>query len=172
MFESENRKSSNQNRKIKIGIIEAEIRIEATQLTRRIVTALLAILVGLLTCIWLWTISNTIAYWMRRLDQNSICCMAFLLQFLLMKFYSATAWRVLDGDRVVKLCAHSENNIQLIYWNHQGSLWNFRLLIRNFFDKNSLFYFGYDAQPHRLGLLDVKILWFYSRIVSFFIVLS
>ena len=40
MFESENRKSSNQNRKIEIGIIEAEIRIEATQLTRRIVTAL------------------------------------------------------------------------------------------------------------------------------------
>ena len=34
MFESENRKSSNQNRKIEIGIIEA------TQLTRRIVTAL------------------------------------------------------------------------------------------------------------------------------------
>ena len=43
MFESENRKSSNQNRKIGIGIIEAEIRIEATQLTRRIVTALLPI---------------------------------------------------------------------------------------------------------------------------------
>ena len=41
MFESENRKSSNENRKIEIGIIEAEIRIEATQLTRRIVTALL-----------------------------------------------------------------------------------------------------------------------------------
>ena len=41
MFESENRKSSNQNRKIKIGIIEAEIRIEATQLTRRILTALI-----------------------------------------------------------------------------------------------------------------------------------
>ena len=40
MFESEHRKSSNQNRKIEIGIIEAEIRIEATQLTRRIVTAL------------------------------------------------------------------------------------------------------------------------------------
>ena len=40
MFESENRKLSNQNRKIEIGIIEAEIRIEATQLTRRIVTAL------------------------------------------------------------------------------------------------------------------------------------
>ena len=40
MFELENRKSSNENRKIKIGIIEAEIRIEATQLTRRIVTAL------------------------------------------------------------------------------------------------------------------------------------
>ena len=44
MFESENRKSSNQNRKIEIGIIEAEIRIEATQLTRRIVTALTDIL--------------------------------------------------------------------------------------------------------------------------------
>ena len=41
MFESENRKSSNENRKIEIGIIEAEIRIEATQLTRRIVTALI-----------------------------------------------------------------------------------------------------------------------------------
>ena len=41
MFESENRKSSNQNRESEIGIIEAEIRIEATQLTRRIVTALL-----------------------------------------------------------------------------------------------------------------------------------
>ena len=40
MFESENRKLSNQNRKIEIGIIEAELRIEATQLTRRIVTAL------------------------------------------------------------------------------------------------------------------------------------
>ena len=40
MSESENRKSSNQNRKIEIGIIEAEIRIRATQLTRRIVTAL------------------------------------------------------------------------------------------------------------------------------------
>ena len=39
MFESENQKSSNQNRKIEIGIIEAEIRIEATQLTRKIVTA-------------------------------------------------------------------------------------------------------------------------------------
>ena len=35
MFESENQKSSNQNWKI-----EADIRIEATQLTRRIVTAL------------------------------------------------------------------------------------------------------------------------------------
>ena len=43
MFESENRKSSNVNRKIEIGIIEAEIRIEATQLTRRIVTALVYI---------------------------------------------------------------------------------------------------------------------------------
>ena len=43
MFESENRKSSTQNRKIEIGIIEAEIRIEATQLTRRIVTALVSI---------------------------------------------------------------------------------------------------------------------------------
>ena len=41
MFESENRKSSDQNRKIEIGIIEAELRIEATQLTRRIVTAAL-----------------------------------------------------------------------------------------------------------------------------------
>ena len=41
MFESENWKSSNQNRKIEIGINEAEIRIEATQLTTRIVTALL-----------------------------------------------------------------------------------------------------------------------------------
>ena len=40
MYESENRKSSNLNRKIEIGIIEAVIRIEATQLTRRIVTAL------------------------------------------------------------------------------------------------------------------------------------
>ena len=40
MFELENRKSSNQNRKIDIGIIEAEIRIEAIQLTKRIVTAL------------------------------------------------------------------------------------------------------------------------------------
>ena len=40
MFESENRKLSKQNRKIEIGIIEAEIRIEATQLTRKIVTAL------------------------------------------------------------------------------------------------------------------------------------
>ena len=44
MFESENRKSSNQNQKIGIGIIEAEIRIEATQLSRRIVTALLLII--------------------------------------------------------------------------------------------------------------------------------
>ena len=42
MFESENQKSSNHNRKIEIGIIEAEIRIEATQLTRRIVTALVS----------------------------------------------------------------------------------------------------------------------------------
>ena len=41
MFESENRKLSNQNRKIEIGKIEAEIRIEATQLTKRIMTALL-----------------------------------------------------------------------------------------------------------------------------------
>ena len=41
MFELETQKSSNQNQKIEIGIIEAEIRIEATQLTRRIVTALL-----------------------------------------------------------------------------------------------------------------------------------
>ena len=40
MIEWENRKSCNQNRKIEIGIIEAEIRIEATQITRRIVTAL------------------------------------------------------------------------------------------------------------------------------------
>ena len=40
MFESENEKLSNQNRKTETGIIEAEIRIEATQLTRRIVTAL------------------------------------------------------------------------------------------------------------------------------------
>ena len=40
MFESENQKSSNQNRKIEIGIIEAEIRTEATQLTRRIGTHL------------------------------------------------------------------------------------------------------------------------------------
>ena len=40
IFESETQKLSNQNRKIEIGIIEAEIRIEATQLTRRIVTAL------------------------------------------------------------------------------------------------------------------------------------
>ena len=40
MIESENRKSYNQNRKIEIGIIEAEIRIEATKLSRRIVTAL------------------------------------------------------------------------------------------------------------------------------------
>ena len=31
MFESENRKSSNQNRKIEIWVIEAEIRIEAIQ---------------------------------------------------------------------------------------------------------------------------------------------
>ena len=36
MFESENRESSNQNRKIEIGINEA------TQLTRRIVTALMS----------------------------------------------------------------------------------------------------------------------------------
>ena len=36
----ENRKSSNQNRKIEIGIIEVKIRIETTQLTWRIVTAL------------------------------------------------------------------------------------------------------------------------------------
>ena len=42
MFESENRESSNQNRKIKIGTMEAEIRIEVTQLTRKIVTALCA----------------------------------------------------------------------------------------------------------------------------------
>ena len=40
MIESENRKTSNQNRKIEIGIIEAEIRIEATKLTKRIVTTL------------------------------------------------------------------------------------------------------------------------------------
>ena len=40
MVESENQKSSNENRKIEIGIIEAEIRLEATQLTRRIMTAL------------------------------------------------------------------------------------------------------------------------------------
>ena len=32
IVESENRKLSNQNRKTEIGIIEAEIRIEATQL--------------------------------------------------------------------------------------------------------------------------------------------
>ena len=51
MFESENRKSSNENRKIEIGIIEAEIRIEATQLTRRIVTALLQIM-NLYLMIW------------------------------------------------------------------------------------------------------------------------
>ena len=38
MFESESQKSSKQNRKIEIGINEAEIRIEATQLTRKIVT--------------------------------------------------------------------------------------------------------------------------------------
>ena len=41
MFESENRKMSNQNRKIEIGITEAEIRIEATKLTTKMVTALL-----------------------------------------------------------------------------------------------------------------------------------
>ena len=41
MFESKNRKLSNQNGKVEFGIIEAEIRIEATQLTKRIVTALL-----------------------------------------------------------------------------------------------------------------------------------
>ena len=35
-----NRKCSNENRKIEIWTIEAEIRIEATQITRRIVTAL------------------------------------------------------------------------------------------------------------------------------------
>ena len=51
MFESENRKSSNENRKIEIGIIEAEMRIEATQLTRRIVTALLQIM-NLYLMIW------------------------------------------------------------------------------------------------------------------------
>ena len=41
VYESENRKYSNLNQKIKIGKIEAVIRIEATQLTRRIVTALI-----------------------------------------------------------------------------------------------------------------------------------
>ena len=35
MFESENRESSNQSRKIKIGTMEAEIRIKVTQLTRQ-----------------------------------------------------------------------------------------------------------------------------------------
>ena len=40
MFESANRKSFNQNGKIEIVIIEAEIRMEATQLTTRIMTAL------------------------------------------------------------------------------------------------------------------------------------
>ena len=39
MFELENQESSNQDRKIEIGIIEAEIRIEATLLTKKIVTA-------------------------------------------------------------------------------------------------------------------------------------
>ena len=41
MFESENRKMSNQNRKIEFGITEAEIRIEAAKLTTKMVTALL-----------------------------------------------------------------------------------------------------------------------------------
>ena len=35
MFESENRKCSNENRKIEIGTIEAEIRIEATQSNKK-----------------------------------------------------------------------------------------------------------------------------------------
>ena len=41
ILESKNRKLSYQNRNIEIGIIEAEIRIEAKQLSRKIVTALL-----------------------------------------------------------------------------------------------------------------------------------
>ena len=41
ILESKNRKSSYQNRNIEIGITEAEIRIEAKQLSRKIVTALL-----------------------------------------------------------------------------------------------------------------------------------
>ena len=39
-FELENRRLSNRNQKIEIGIAEAEIGIEAIQLTRTIVTAL------------------------------------------------------------------------------------------------------------------------------------
>ena len=40
ILESKNRKSSYQNRNIEFGIIEAEIRIEAKQLSKKIVTAL------------------------------------------------------------------------------------------------------------------------------------
>ena len=54
MFESENWNSSNQNQKIEIGIIEAEIRIEATQLTRRIVTALVPS-VKCVQILWKWS---------------------------------------------------------------------------------------------------------------------
>ena len=60
MFESENRKLSNQNRKIEIGIIEAEIRIEATQPTRRIVTALLHGVNTIIGCHWLIIITQLV----------------------------------------------------------------------------------------------------------------
>ena len=42
-IESENRDSSNQNEKIEIGIIETGIRIEATQLKRKMVSAIFGV---------------------------------------------------------------------------------------------------------------------------------
>ena len=44
MFESKNRKSSYQNQKIEFGITEYKIRVNAKQLTRKIVTALVVVI--------------------------------------------------------------------------------------------------------------------------------
>ena len=75
MFESENRKSSNENRKIGIGIIEAKIRFKATQLTRRIVTALLCTPYFVLTLVSLKKVKKKIDM----LAQNTAATIALII---------------------------------------------------------------------------------------------